>query len=683
MIDIQVRSLILLALAGIVLLLLRRASAAMRHLTLSLTVISLLALPLLRPLASFIVPTVPYSLAILPSPLSSPDNTSGAVPEITNQAKVPAIPLQASRDQSPVSQGVTAGVTDPAPNPGGTGAGLPGPLHVSTIAPVLVLSLWALGAAALLLRSVFGLYRLQHVALRSHQAASVAPLLARQFSVLVSSLGLRQPVSLLLGPAEEPGLSPMTWGLLRPTVLLPAEATAWSEARLRPVLLHELAHVQRRDWAIELITCAVCALYWPNPLVWMLARRLRSESERACDDRVLLAGISPTDYAHHLVEVARTLKAQRGRSLVTPAVAVMMAHHSGVGDRVRAILSGERPRRPATSRAAFVVSAVAALLLLPLAGLRIASAGGPQTADPALQQGQTNLLTFEEFIARTGSYRFPNGVVAQGLYVSGVQPDGFLAAWDRTGSVFYRQPNKPAYRLKTGQLRFGVSLLKLPGMPDRMDETEFKRLTSTRALETEFGVLGGRPASHFGQPGRAIQGDGYSHLSEGCIWEPGPATMAAKVDLYLTTSYGPWQSLGVGSREQGGRSAAPGGGTVTLSPLVTKRGGVDAEVVASVPARFVARDANGRPLWCLRLEPVDAAGRTIGRPIGRPRIAQYNETPAKAKDSAGQGRLRFRFLTDELPFAQVASVRLLARPIQTLYFRDVPTRPTGKQLPLK
>jgi beta-lactamase regulating signal transducer with metallopeptidase domain len=119
---------------------------------------------------------------------------------------------------------------------------------------------------------------------------------------LAARLGLARRVTLLRGPHA---LMPMTWGWLRPVILLPDDADAWPPARRRDVLLHELAHVRRLDGLTQAVAQVACALYWFNPLAWVAAHRMRVERERACDDVVLLAGARASDYAGHLLELAR------------------------------------------------------------------------------------------------------------------------------------------------------------------------------------------------------------------------------------------------------------------------------------------------------------------------------------------------------------------------------------------
>ena len=99
-----------------------------------------------------------------------------------------------------------------------------------------------------------------------------------------STYGLRRHVALLQTHASD---LLATWGLLRPSVLLPAHAREWSDDRIRIVLCHELAHIRRNDWFVQIAAEALRSLFWFNPLIWIACTRLRRESEQACDDVVL------------------------------------------------------------------------------------------------------------------------------------------------------------------------------------------------------------------------------------------------------------------------------------------------------------------------------------------------------------------------------------------------------------
>jgi hypothetical protein len=122
---------------------------------------------------------------------------------------------------------------------------------------------------------------------------------------------------------------------------LPEEADDWPEDRRRAVLLHELAHVRRRDVLTQWLGLAACAAYWFNPLAWWASSRLRAEREQACDDLVLEAGERPCDYAAQLLGVARSLRPVRA---LAPA-ALAMARPSGLETRLRSILDVRRQRR--------------------------------------------------------------------------------------------------------------------------------------------------------------------------------------------------------------------------------------------------------------------------------------------------------------------------------------------------
>src|SRR5262249_28264643 len=134
---------------------------------------------------------------------------------------------------------------------------------------------------------------------------------------------------------------PMTWGWIRPVVLLPADAASWGVERRRSVLMHELAHVKRLDYLTQAIGRTACAGNWFHPLPWHAARRMRVERERACDDAVLLSGSRASEYAGHLLEIARGLRVPRAVDLAVLA----MARPSQLEGRLLAILDPERRRQ--------------------------------------------------------------------------------------------------------------------------------------------------------------------------------------------------------------------------------------------------------------------------------------------------------------------------------------------------
>src|SRR5262249_28613311 len=146
---------------------------------------------------------------------------------------------------------------------------------------------------------------------------------------------------------------PMTWGILRPYIVLPRSAEHWSDSRLRVGLAHELAHVQRMDWLTQVGVQIVCSVYWFNPLFWMAANRMHRESESACDDAVLHLGVDARDYATHLLEIARGFCRSKTRW------ALAMARPSDLEKRFAALLRSKMSREAISLRRLVLVGVVA------------------------------------------------------------------------------------------------------------------------------------------------------------------------------------------------------------------------------------------------------------------------------------------------------------------------------------
>jgi TonB family protein len=127
---------------------------------------------------------------------------------------------------------------------------------------------------------------------------------------------------------------PMTCGLLRPRIVLPASATDWTSARLRAVLSHELSHVRRRDLAAQVFAHLVAAVWWFQPGIWVLRRKLRLESEMACDAEAVRTGVKPSDYASELLAIAKSI----GKETRLSSLAIGMSQTRPLELRLRAVL---------------------------------------------------------------------------------------------------------------------------------------------------------------------------------------------------------------------------------------------------------------------------------------------------------------------------------------------------------
>jgi beta-lactamase regulating signal transducer with metallopeptidase domain len=171
--------------------------------------------------------------------------------------------------------------------------------------------------------------------------------------------GVRRPVNLLL---HEHIVAPITYGGWHPVVLLPSGARSWSEGDLRRALVHELEHVRRCDWAMQLAARAAVACYWFHPLIWMAWQQLCLEAERAADDAVLRSA-ECTEYAEQLIGLARRMSDAQAR----PALG--MANRSDLSARVSALLDNHQQRGRAGSPMVAGAVAAAGLVLIGLAPL--------------------------------------------------------------------------------------------------------------------------------------------------------------------------------------------------------------------------------------------------------------------------------------------------------------------------
>jgi TonB family protein len=254
-------------------------------------------------------------------------------------------------------------------------------------------ALWIAGIAVSMLRLAIDAMQLARLA---RAAGPVSERRSRLAGGIARALHLRRPVELLRSAR---GIIPVTWGIHRPRILLPACADDWSEDRARAVLAHELAHIVRLDWIVHVLAELACAIYWFNPLFWIAKNRVCRESEHAADDVVLGLGVEGTEYAAHLLDIVRAAQAPR----VAWASTIAMARPSHLERRLAALLNAYANRGTATRRTLAAAVAVTMLVALPLAAfglkgvedlnIQIRTSNLPAIAEGAAPSGQDAAIT--------------------------------------------------------------------------------------------------------------------------------------------------------------------------------------------------------------------------------------------------------------------------------------------------
>ena len=365
LLEVLIRGSLVLLVGLLLMPLLRRHSAALRHWVLAASLLCAAVMPL----ASAVLPTWD-ALAV-----------GALVPPPVVQSVLPAVVTRNRPSATPPSPFDVARTS----------------VSERSALERLVIPVWAGGTAVSLAILLVGIWRLR----RLHTSATpVTTGLWR--TAVVHDVDVRV--------TSRPGLV-LVWGVRRPTIIVPTAALSWSHERIRAVLHHEFAHIQRNDWPLQIASEIVRAIYWFNPLVWITCARLRAECEIACDDIAIAHGAAGTEYATHVVEIARELNT---RSWL-PAPAIVRA--STLERRVRAMLDKTSDRRPLTDRAragalaAFLmvtvlVAGLAAQSFVSLSGTIVDSSNGVLPGVKLVLTNEQTQAKYEIQTDRTGRYEF-------------------------------------------------------------------------------------------------------------------------------------------------------------------------------------------------------------------------------------------------------------------------------------
>jgi len=324
-VGVIVRATLLLAFTLSVPLLLRRTSASLRRCLVLFGLLGVLALPII----AFPIPGRPVLHV----------SSTVLVGHVVAEALSPAV----MRAPPQVSSGTSA----------------PTPSSSSSVRDWL-LAVWAIGAGLVIARMLYG-------------AAWARSVLAGAERRALANADIR--VSSRIE-------APVVIGIFRPSVLLPPGSREWSEERMRAVLLHELAHVRQRDGIALFVAQLTCILYWFHPLAWMARTRLRRECELAADEAVIAAGLRPSSYAQHLLEIARAIAPLGGIA--------MAARPSELARRIEALVARDRLPASFTRTQASLLGAASLIVSLAVACVdtntssgakpALATAGAPATA---------------------------------------------------------------------------------------------------------------------------------------------------------------------------------------------------------------------------------------------------------------------------------------------------------------
>ena len=349
---------VILAAAWLLTLGLRRAPAAARHMVWTLAIVAAMLTPALSAVPTWPVP-LPAVLARWASPAAvittgAPDLGANAAPAVS----VPVMPGRAVSDEAVAT--------------------------ASQMTPwAFVVALWAFGGAVILLHMLSGIaatFRLRRSATLAGGASWVA-----EAQAIAADMGIDR---VAFGESDQSQV-PFVCGVLEPLVIMPAAAPSWPSDKLRVVLLHELAHVKRRDCLTQLLARVAVAMYWFHPLTWLAAHRLHLERERACDDVVLMSGVRGTDYAAHLVDIASAAVSRRSPFA---AAGVAMARRGRLETRLMSILDPQLIRT--SRRSTRLVVGAFGLVVLAAASLQI-QAQAPAPAPAGAQTPAPANVTFE------------------------------------------------------------------------------------------------------------------------------------------------------------------------------------------------------------------------------------------------------------------------------------------------
>lgn len=361
LVNIAIKGTVILFLAGTVTMMIRKSSASVKHLIWNLALGSILFMPVLSMVLPAweapVLPALTEKKPVLQQPVLDTASLSGIIEKKKSQTD--------ERKESAQTPGSTRetenrDINSAFPNLNDQSEFSQSRKSIYAIHwSGRVLMVWVLGVLILSCRLLIGFVAVRRLIKKSRPATSSLDNLT---SELASSLGLNRRIGVYLSHQIT---VPMTWGFVRPVILLPANFEEWPVDQRRIAMLHELAHAKRYDTITQLLMQVSCILHWFNPMAWFAIWQIHKHRERACDDQVLNSGTKASDYADHLLQIVRSVRSSR-LALVTT---VAMARRSQLEGRLLAILNPNLSRKVMDPLVGIVLILFAAGTVMPLAAM--------------------------------------------------------------------------------------------------------------------------------------------------------------------------------------------------------------------------------------------------------------------------------------------------------------------------
>lgn len=283
-----IKSSIILIFTFVLVFLFRKKSASLRHFLLSVSLISLLLFPILSTL------TKGWETGLLPSWHTGEGRSQ--ISQRWDQDRQKSIPLN-SISSSLADQQLKALKLE---KNGRFIFFLSKYFTSKGFFGLLLVAIWSVGLIVLLSRIFFGLYGAHRLTRQGQRisGSSWRQLLNR----FLEAISIKRKISLF---SHKNVNIPLTWGVIKPVVILPAESRNWTQDQRSSALFHELSHIKRGDFLVKILARCSVALYWFNPLSWFAFRMMKKEQEKACDELVLKAGVKPSTYAVNLLSIKK------------------------------------------------------------------------------------------------------------------------------------------------------------------------------------------------------------------------------------------------------------------------------------------------------------------------------------------------------------------------------------------